>query len=62
MPFGSDDSTSIPALPIIFHNIPYANPGSEVESARFGYPIAAVKEIARQCGLDVSAEPASFHD
>ena len=47
MPRGADGPTLNPTLPIIFHNIPYANLGYGMESAHFGYPLAAVKEIAR---------------
>jgi hypothetical protein len=51
MPRGADGPTLIPTLRIIFHNIPYANLGCGAEPGCFGYPIAAVKEIARVRGL-----------
>ena len=61
MPPGADEPTLNPALPIIFHNIPYANLGSGMESACFGYPLAAVKEIARLRSLRAGAPSAQFH-
>ena len=61
MPSGADEATLIPALPIIFHNIPYANLGSGMELVRFGYPIAAVNEIVRATSLRGGALSVRFH-
>ena len=61
MPPGADEPTLNLTLPIIFHNIPYANLGSGMEPGRFGYPLAAVKEIARLRSLRAGAPSAQFH-
>jgi hypothetical protein len=61
MPPGADEPTLNPALPIIFHNIPYANLGCGAESEPFGYPLAAVKEIAPAPGGHAGAPSAQFH-
>ena len=61
MPRGADGPTLNPTHPIIFHNIPYANLGYGMEPGRFGYPLAAVKEIARVRGLRAGASSAQFH-
>ena len=61
MPPVADEPTLIPTLPIIFHNIPYANLGSGMESPRFGYRLAAVKEITRALHVRAGAPSAQFH-
>jgi hypothetical protein len=61
MPRGADGPTLIPTLRIIFHNIPYANLGCGAEPGCFGYPIAAVKEIARVRGLRADVLSSQLH-
>ena len=61
MPRGADGPTLNPTHPIIFHNIPYANLGRGMEPGPFGYPLAAVKEIAHAPGVHAGVSSAQFH-
>ena len=61
MPPGAAAPSLDSPLPIIFHNIPYANLGCGVEPGPFGYPLAAVREIAPASGLHAGAPSAQFH-
>jgi hypothetical protein len=47
MPPGAAAPSLDPTVPIIFHNIPYANLGYGAEPGRFAYPLAPVKEVRR---------------
>ncbi len=54
-PGGATPSLDSP-LTIIFHNIPYANLGCGRKPGRFGYPLAAVKEMPRM-GRGIAGGP-----
>jgi len=61
MPPGAAAPSLDSGLSIIFHNIPYANLGCGIEPGPFGYPLAAVKEIAHAPGVHAGVSSAQFH-
>jgi hypothetical protein len=61
MPPGAAAPSLNSALPIIFHNIPYANLGCGAGSEPFGYPLVGVKEMRRTGRGFAGASPAPLH-
>jgi len=61
MPPGAAAPSPDSTLPIIFHNIPYANLGCGAGSEPFGYPLVDVKEMRRTGRGFAGASPAPLH-